>query len=239
MNLVELNYGSAALGTKNQALVLLPSEFKKGPFHVLFLLHGLLDDCRTWTRMTSIERYAEGLPLIVVMPSAGRSFYVDAQDGFPFQTAIGEELADLIEGYFPTKLPWCTTGLSMGGYGAFRLALSYPKRFVSAVSHSGALTHFSSAPPSELRRLWGDEPAGTPYDLIELAKGLKKEDRPKLRFDCGTEDFLIEHNRDFHSKLTALGYDHEYAEFPGDHNWAYWDVHVQEALAFHQQVLRL
>ncbi|MFK4985318.1 alpha/beta hydrolase-fold protein, partial [Klebsiella pneumoniae] len=94
-------------------------------------------------------------PLIIVMPNAGRSFYVDAINGFPYQTAIGQELADLVEGYFPTKLPWCTAGLSMGGYGAFRLALSYPDRFISAVSHSGALTGFSSAPNKELERLWG------------------------------------------------------------------------------------
>lgn len=239
MNLVELNYGSAALGTKNQARILLPSEAKKGPFHVLFLLHGLLDDHQTWTRYTNVELYADGLPLIIVMPSAGRSFYVDAIEGFPFQRAIGEELVDLIEGYFPTKLPWCTAGLSMGGYGAFRLALSYPERFVSAVSHSGALTHFSTAPSSELKRLWGENPSGTPYDLIELAKKLPKKLRPKLRFDCGVDDFLIEHNRIFHGKLDAVGYKHEYQEFPGVHNWVYWDEHVKEALAFHKRNLKL
>ena len=238
MNLVELNYGSAALGTKNQAVVLLPSEVKKGPFHVLFLLHGLLDDHRTWTRLTNIELYAEGLPLIIVMPSAGRSFYVNAVNGFPFQTAIGEELAELVEGYFPTKLPWCSAGLSMGGYGAFRLALSYPERFVSAVSHSGALTGFSSAPSPELERLWGPSPTGTDYDLMTLARKLPKKQRPKLRFDCGVDDFLIEHNRKTHRDLTEMGYAHEYQEFPGTHNWAYWDEHVKEALAFHRKSLK-
>jgi putative tributyrin esterase len=32
---------------------------------------------------------------------------------------------------------------------------------------------------------------------------------------------------------------HEYQEFSGGHNWAYWDMHVQEAVAFHARNLQL
>ena len=107
----ELKYFSKALQVATAASVILPSPDVAGPFHVMFLLHGLSDDHTIWSRRTSIERYMEGLPLIVVMPNGGRGFYCDAKYGFAFETAIAQELPVIIEGYFPTKLPWCATGL--------------------------------------------------------------------------------------------------------------------------------
>ena len=62
---------------------------------------------------------------------------------------------------------------------------------------------------------------------------------PKLRIDCGADDFLIEHNREFHAHLNKLKVPHEYAEFPGAHTWDYWDLHIREALAFHARALGL
>ena len=49
---------------------------------------------------------------------------------------------------------------------------------------------------------------------------------------CGTEDFLLEHNRAFDKWLTEAGAAHEYTEFPGHHNWLFWDTHLPEMLAF-------
>jgi len=50
---------------------------------------------------------------------------------------------------------------------------------------------------------------------------------------------LLEDNRTFHNTLEKLGYPHEYEEFPGAHDWGYWDVHVQKAIAFHARNLKL
>ncbi len=62
---------------------------------------------------------------------------------------------------------------------------------------------------------------------------------PALRIDCGTEDFLLGQNRAFHAHLDRLKVEHEYQEYPGTHDWAYWDLHVQQAIAFHKQNLKL
>ena len=62
---------------------------------------------------------------------------------------------------------------------------------------------------------------------------------PALRLDCGTEDFLLEQNRAFHKRLEDLHVPHEYEEFPGGHDWGYWDLHVREAIAFHARNLGL
>ena len=44
---------------------------------------------------------------------------------------------------------------------------------------------------------------------------------PPLRFDCGSEDQLIEFNRDLSRQLKQAGVQHLYEEFPGGHSWGY------------------
>ena len=241
MALLDLCYYSHALGMQTAATVILPQD-SPGPYQVMFLLHGRSDDHTIWTRRTSIERYVEGLPLIVVMPNGHRGFYVDMDNGYPYGKAVGEELPALIRNWFSTVDVWSITGLSMGGYGALRTAFNYPDLFKSAVSHSGALIKFGegialdrSQEDLEWYRTFGTAPHGGPNDLFQLAETHK--DQIKIRIDCGTEDFLLEENRRYTAHLNEIGYQHEYEEFAGTHEWGYWDTHVQEAIAFHRKNL--
>lgn len=236
---MSVTYFSQALQKMTSAVMFVP-EGVEGPYAVLVQLHGLSDNETAWSRRTSLERYTDGLPLITVMPDGGRSFYCDAEQGFAYGKAIGEELPELVERWFPTRPGWAIGGLSMGGYGAVRLALTYPERFVSCVSHSGALAFAAfdmndDEFGTEFERVVGPHPGGGRNDLSALARGVKS--RPKIRFDCGTEDFLLQSNRWFDEQLTEIGYEHEYEEFPGDHEWGYWDLHVREALEFHKRNL--
>lgn len=206
----------------------------------MLLLHGLSDDHTIWQRRTSIERYVQGLPLLVVMPDGGRGFYVDALQGYQYLQALAYELPSLVQHWFKVEGRWSTAGLSMGGYGAFRIALERPDMFVSAVSHSGALIVGHSYPSTkpenaskydqEFLPIFGDVVPGGKNDLLRLAQVANP--RPKMRFDCGTEDFLLDANRWYHNALTEAGLEHEYEEFPGDHNWEYWDRHVPTAIQF-------
>ena len=249
MALCELHYRSKALGKQMAANVILPEgDEQQGPFPVFYLLHGLSDDYTVWQRRTSIERYVDGLPLIVVMPDDGRGFYCDAEQGFAYETAIIQDLIGLVDRMFFTRAERsgrCIGGLSMGGYGAIKLALKFPHLFCSAVSHSGAL-HFAHDDPdpenpfgAEFRRVTGEHPAGGPNDPYTLAEQIDRGQLPALRIDCGVDDFLIEPNRRLHRHLEQLGVPHEYAEYPGAHDWAYWDTHVQEAIAFFARELGL
>ena len=259
MALAELRYFSTALHKMTGAIVLLPErEEFGGPFPVFYLLHGLSDDYTAWTRKTRIEQHVQDYPLIVVMPDGGRGFYTDAREGYAYDTAITRDLVALVDRTFHTDArrdARAIGGLSMGGYGALRLALRHPDLFCSATSHSGALAvggapvdHTAELPDefadvfdadfgAELRRLFGENPVGGPDDLRALAEGVDRRMLPALRIDCGTEDVLLVENRAFHHVLETLGIPHEYAEYPGSHTWEYWDLHVQEALAFHARNL--
>jgi S-formylglutathione hydrolase FrmB len=243
MAFCELKYFSSALQKAIAANIILPDAAHEGPYPVLYLLHGYSDDHTIWHRRTSIERYVQDLPLIVVMPDGGHSFYCDAVEGLAWETAIVRDLIGYVDRVFHTRsgrYGRAVAGLSMGGYGAVRLALRHPERFCAAVSHSGALRYGHGLPDPERgkewyeaqRRILGDNPLGGPNDLYALAAHQDPATGPALRIDCGVDDFLLEDNRAFIAHLKDIGYPHEYAEFPGAHNWAYWDEHIQEAINF-------
>lgn len=241
MAFAEFHYFSDALQKQTAVNFVIPDV--EGPWEVMFLLHGLSDDHTIWNRRTRLEEYVSGLPLLVVMPDGGRGFYCDAEEGFAYNRAIGSELIGLVRRWFNTKDSWSISGLSMGGYGAIRLALDYPETFRSACALSAAL-EFGHSPfnrgddwDREFTRIIGKSPKGGPNDLFHLVETLDRAKMPALRIDCGTEDFLIESNRAFRAHLAALQIPHEYEEHPGAHTWTYWDEHIQPAIAFHRQNL--
>jgi putative tributyrin esterase len=259
MALVEIAFRSTSIDMASRMIAIVPDAVP-GPYAVFYLLHGLTSDYTSWTRRSSLERYVggpasggspDGLPLIVVMPDTARGWYTNAV-GMPAGAVIGKyedhivkDVVPFVDRIFPTKADRAHRvigGLSMGGYGAVNLALKYPQMFSAATSHSGAVmtplhrleerTPDAQALRGEFEFVFGKEWRGGENDSAALAEKCPKEMRPKLRLDCGTEDFLLGQNRDFHAHLEKIGYAHEYEEFPGEHNWAYWDVHIQEAIAF-------
>jgi putative tributyrin esterase len=245
MALCEIHWSSKVLGKQMGMHVILP-ETGTPPFATFYLLHGLSDDHTIWLRRTRIEAYALAYPMIIVIPDAGRSFYTNNEQGPLYAKYLAEEVTAFVERNFPAKArrgSRAVGGLSMGGYGALRLALGYPDLYISANSHSGALRHGSRKYPGdmkEMRRIFGPRPCGSDHDLLELARRCKRAGRlPRIRIDCGIDDPLIDDNRGFHAKLEKLGVAHEYEEFPGGHNWDYWDQHVREALNFHARNMGL
>ena len=257
MALIHCHFFSHILGIWSSMNVILPQpEPEKitrlplpaeGPFRTLYLLHGLSDDHTGWQRRTSIERYVEGKRLAVVMPAVGRSFYHDLQHGGRYWTFISQELPAIARALFPLSVRREDTfaaGLSMGGYGAFRLALNCPDQYAAAASLSGALdlvgiAHEIQTENTEMRAEFvggfGDPAAlaGSPADLFaQAARVAKSELRPRLWAWCGTEDGLLEQNRRFHDHAVQLGLDLTYSEGPGGHTWDCWDAQIQQVVAW-------
>ena len=246
MSFCQVQWFSSVLRKQVEMNVVLPDSGEP-PFPVYYLLHGLSDDHTIWHRRTRIEWYVRELPLIVVMPDGDRGFYTNHEQGPDYAAFMGEELPAFVERTFPASAAArgrCIGGLSMGGYGALRVGLAYADRYASVNSHSGAVM-IGSGPIEtdkldgwEPRGIFGDDPSGSDHDLVALAARAKaRACLPKIRLDCGTEDFLLDSNRHFHTRLEAMEVGHEYEEFPGAHSWDYWDVHVQDALAFHCRCL--
>lgn len=217
------------------------------PWGVFYLLHGMSDDHSIWMRRSSIERYAQGLPMVVVMPDGGRGWYVNSAGVGAHEDDLLVDTVGMIERTFPVRAERsgrAIGGLSMGGYGAVKIALKYPDRFASATSHSGAMA--AAREPEiprqfspEYDRVFSPDSAGGDEDPFGLIERIDPSRAPALRLDCGVEDFLIDQNRTFHRHATEHGIAHEYQEYEGGHDWAYWDAHVREAVAFHARHLGL
>jgi S-formylglutathione hydrolase FrmB len=248
MAFATINYFSGSLRKASSFNIVFPEDSRtRRPWSVFYLLHGLSDDHTIWMRRTSIERYVGGLPLAVVMPDGGRGWYSNAVEGYAYEDDLIKDVIGLIERTFPVKAERsgrAIGGLSMGGYGAVKLGVKHPHLFASVNSHSGALGALRSPKRDqdlnpEFERVFGKTPQNGPEDPFALVSKTDHGLMPALRIDCGTEDFLLDQNREFHRHLKALRVSHEYEEFPGGHDWAYWDKHVQEAVTFHSRNLHL
>ncbi len=119
--------------------VLLPDGYEtaKEPLPLLLFLHGGGGDRSFLTRMraTIDDLWKSGaLPkMVIVTPSASRSFYMDYKDGSQKWESfiVGPFLEHLRQKYKVAQGRKGTLlfGISMGGLGSLRLAFKYPDRF--------------------------------------------------------------------------------------------------------------
>ncbi len=253
MILNEVNFFSEVLTMRSTMYVLLPQrslvEVKSKrvlKYRTLYLLHGHSDDHTAWMRWSSIEKYVEGLNLAVVMPAVNLSFYTDMVHGKKYMQFISEEVPAVVRDMFPLseeREDNFVAGLSMGGYGAFKLALTCPDRYAAAASLSGALdvreTVKAHGRPEDkvwldgMRNVFGDlaKVPNSKHDLFTLAKKVSKGSiKPRLYQCCGTEDFLYADNIRFRDAVRKLPLDLTYEEGPGEHVWPYWDKMIQNVL---------
>lgn len=253
MALLQVGYKSEVLRMEQAFNVILPQiglqdeaskqQVKERGFKTLYLLHGLSDDHSIWLRNTSIERYAMRYRIAVVMPNVHRSFYADTRFGFNYYTYITQELLHIARSYFPLsdrREDNAIAGLSMGGYGAFMIALRNPGAFFAAASLSGALDMEAEYDrDDEEITLLIKQNFGTRQDLISgdynLFNVMEKQVKagvtlPRLFQCCGTEDFLYPANLKFKEAALHHGLDLTYEEGPGTHEWGYWDTNIQRVL---------
>lgn len=238
MNLGQMHIASAALHRHVTFTFQLPRRDKvgSGPYPALLLLHGASENHSAWTTFTKLPRYLEDEALVVVMPDGARSQWLNRNPHERYEDFLMQDLLPACADFFPIRPGrWGIGGYSMGGQGALYLGLKHPDRFASIYAQSSVI------PDGQTLHDW--MPDLTPVQLAEADitahadRCVSRSDRPRLGFDCGMEDDLLAQNRTFHRHLERIGYPHRYAEYPGGHDWDYWDSHVRDALAHHAQAL--
>ncbi len=214
---------------------------------VIFLLHGVYSSHWAWSMKGGAHKKLNKLiedgnirPFILVMPSDGLwgdgSGYVQHvnQD---FQSWIGDELPALTKkeiNHVSKNSSFYIAGLSMGGYGAIRIGSIYSHIF-SGISGHSSVTNIKDLITfvEEDWSFWNSEKQlDSIYDVIVA----NKEGLPPIRFDCGTEDELLQPNRYLHENLTKLDVKHLYEEFPGGHDWNYWNEQVERTFKFFNEI---
>ena len=243
----EESFHSAALGRTMKYRVLVPQAYDTSlrRYPVLYLLHGLTGDYKDWTTRTNVGEYTRTLALIIVMPDGENSWYTNAADGSaPFEDYVATELpADVVQKYrtINSRYGRAIAGLSMGGFGALKLALRRPAQFSVAGSFSGAFgvtrqgeleTRLGTVEGDRIGRIFGpaDSQTRKENDVFAMSAALRPAGAPYIYIDCGTADGLIPSNRQVVEALGKSGAPYEYHEVPGGHTWDYWDRRIREFL---------
>ena len=233
---------SPALGRRTDVSVCIsPGE---EPVPLVILLHGVYGSHWNWsvngrsaTTLDSLVAAGDVRPMALAMPSDGLwgdgSGYLrhGREDVEAFIVEEVAAIARAVDERAGASGHLFIAGLSMGGFGAVRLAHTHPGRFTAAAGMSSVtrldrLFEVVEEAPS----LYRAEP-GTD-SLLDVVARLDAGRRPPLRLDCGLGDHLLEANRALHEGLVAAAVEHGYSEHPGGHDWQYWRERLPDVLRF-------
>jgi putative tributyrin esterase len=223
--------------------VIVPAGYaakKDERFPVIYLLHGLTGHYSNWTDKTKVADFAVGHKFIIVTPEGDNGWYSDSVTvpNDKYESYIVKELIPEIEKNFRVMADRdhrFIAGLSMGGYGSLKFGLKYPEMFSLVGSFSGALGASNFTEKTAGKLICGPEGSETRLgnDIFKMIREVTPEKLKVLPFiyqSCGTEDFLIQNNRDFLALMNEKKVPHEYREHPGVHDWVFWNAHVKEFL---------
>lgn len=237
--------------------VLAPGKPETGrPYNVIYLLHGMCGRAGDWIDYSMLPVFARNTGAIFVMPEVARSFYADQAFGLKYFSYVAEELPSICAETFNIGAGPQHTGVigaSMGGYGALRLALTHPGRFGWAAALSPACLYLDEGIPAlradldKAKAIYGEQLVtdlaavfgpGFAWDesfSVRALAGaaLRAPARPKLYVACGQEDpMMIGDCRRFRDDMAGLGYPISFEEWPGGHDWAFFNQALEKALSF-------
>ncbi len=214
------------------------------PCPVVILLHGVYGSAWSWAYKTGVHLQAlkmirnQELPaMVIAMPSDG--LWGDGSAYLPhnnqdFEKWIAEDVPELLQQYIggvTADSPFFISGLSMGGFGALRIGIKYHHKFRAVSGHS-SITNLQQMKLFAEEDLANYKQSDAVDEAVFETIIRHQENLPPLYFDCGNEDLLIDANRDLHLKLTKANIKHIYKEYPGGHEWAYWEKHIKNSLFF-------
>jgi putative tributyrin esterase len=233
----DVTFHSAALGRDMRYRVLLPAEIPAGEsLPVVYLLHGNGGDFRDWSNYSDVSFFARK-GLLLVMPEGDSSYYVNSatRPEDRYEDYIVSDLIADVESKFPAnrfRSNRAIVGVSMGGFGAIKLALSHPDLFSFVGGISPAIDvpsrSFSFKRISQWREFssifgaWGSKTRHD-RDPFVLARSANPQQIPYLYLSCGEQEGLMAANRKFAELLANRHFHYEFDPGPGSHDWNQWN----------------
>ena len=224
---------SESLGMATSVLVTMPDTGDLAAAPVVYLLHGLTDNCTGWLRYTQAEHLARTHGAILIVPEVQRSFYTDMACGPKYFTYINQELPTLCRRFFgiqPVPERTYIMGLSMGGYGAMKCAFTAPQQYAGCAGffprwRKSRPNCPSSAAGMKIRQF--SRTALCRHRMICLTwwrnSATERCPMPRLFLACGQQDSLYPANLRLRDTLQAMNLAPDLVRSPGDHNWFFWN----------------
>jgi S-formylglutathione hydrolase FrmB len=215
-------------------------------YPVLYMLHGVAGDSTEWQSIGLLDAADRMImrgeidPFLIVLPNGGANYWVNQSTGARWADYVVDDVVRQVDRDYRTITSpsgRAIGGLSMGGEGAMRIAMTRPGVFGTAAAHSPSLrTAFNQFAP-ELQTLFGDETtwrAATPLWLVvdtDTAYALN------LAIDIGENDPWRDNVELLHERMVARGIPHRFEILPGEHAAEYWIDNVDHYLSFYSSAL--
>lgn len=222
-------YKSARIGDHRDYYVYTPPGYdatRAQKYPVLYLLHGFSDDASGWTAVGQAHVILDNLiaarmvePMLVVMTLGYGAPEIVTRGPRPpqlrqknmdgYRDALFAEVIPAIERTYHAdtrRERRAIAGLSMGGAESLYVGLNAIDRF----AWIGAFSAGGLGQPAEFAQV---------FPRLTAAEGKKLK---LLWIACGTDDGLIEANRQVRAFLRERGVEHEGIETPGAHTWLVW-----------------
>lgn len=247
---VSHSFYSDALGRDWGYTIYLPSGYRQdgARIPVLYLLHGNSGDANDWLTQGHLQSAADALiahkdipPVAIVMPQGGTDWYVDRKE--KMESAFFGDLLPEIETHYAVSMQRggrMIGGVSMGGFGALRYALTQPELFCGALLLSPAI--YANEPPraSAARRVgvFGDrqfDPAIW-HELNYPAQWDRYMSRPyrlPMFIAAGDDDLAIQADASaLYTRLRLAGNPAALRIIDGGHTWEVWSALLPAALKY-------
>jgi enterochelin esterase-like enzyme len=205
-------------------------------YPVLYLLHGTpgvpTDFLQAGDLVPTYEvLLAEGLikPMIMVLPTGGKSFFADTewangvQADSGWETFISHTLVQSIDQRYHTIESAAgrgIAGLSEGGYGALNIGFHHLNEFSLFESWSGY--EYADKIPAIFGRTDAVMRANSPFEELPTLAPVLKADHDYVWMYIGASDPLLHQNQDFAAALRDYGVPSAFRSLPGHHSWALW-----------------
>lgn len=254
MAYIQINFYSEQLKRSVPVSAFIPNDmpmeyrsetYDSEPMKTLYLLPGYAGNHQDWILNATLQDLSNRYHMAIISSAGENSFYVDrVETGFAYGTYVGEELVAYTRKLFHLSEKREDTyigGYSMGGFGALRNGLKYSQTFSKIIALSSALIihELPDMKPGMNNGIANYEYYHTTFGDLKEAETSDKNPEylvmehlksgqplPDIYMACGSEDFLIEHNRAFVSFLKAQQVEVLYEEEPGTHNWDFWNPHI-------------
>jgi enterochelin esterase-like enzyme len=237
--------------------VYLPSGYRaNGPrYPVLYLLHGNNGNANDWITQGHLQTTVDALiehkdipPVVIVMPQGGTDWYVDRKE--KMETAFFNDLLPEIEKNYAVvnqRAGRMIGGVSMGGFGALRYAMTRPQLFCGALLLSPAI--YPEEPPltSAARHVgvFGDRQ----FDLrvwhalnypAQWTRYINGPHRLPMFIGAGDDDLAIQADAStLYTNLRYAGNPAELHIIDGAHTWEVWSALLPDALRYTLNCARL
>jgi poly(3-hydroxybutyrate) depolymerase len=238
---VHLTVHSQAVGEDLGVNVVVPGRLgeRRGERPLLVFLHGRGGSDGTFTGDEAVfEGLAKlgGRAPIVAFPDGGdHGYWHDRGEGRWGRYVMREVIPTVIRRFGVDPRRIAIGGISMGGFGAYDLALLHPGRFCAVGGHSPALWFEGgeTAPGA-----FDDAADFARNDVVGMVRG-NPDAFAGMRVwnDYGRSDPFRVYDEGFVDYLRADGADLSSHSWPGGHVTSYWDRHWPAYLRFYANAL--